>query len=268
MTGPRLRGLIAAVLVTVVVPGCGDQGGSNGPAAPDGQEIETARPGTLTAELDVPPPRGGDDLQGFEVDLVEELARRLGLEPGVDAVESGRALDELAAGDVDLVVPATRDAARDAEAALSAPYLPAGQSLTVARGSDIQSFDALTGQTVGAVRGASGAEYAGRRTDAARVRRYADLPDALDALRGGQVAGVVHDSAASRFAQRSDRAIEVVETAATGGDYRLAVGSDSDALLAAVDEALAEIKADGTYERIYRTWLDGRPPEEIVGADR
>lgn len=255
--------LLGWALTAALAAGCGGGGES---APPEELELETARPGVLTAALDVSP-QEGDDLEGFEVDLVEEIGRRLGLDAQVQEASPARAVGELGDGEVDLVAPAIREAGGDSKVALSAPYLPAGESLAVARGSDIQSFDDLTGQTVGVVGGARGADYARRKTDAARVRRYADLRDALNGLRGGRVAAVVHDSAATRFAERSDRAIEVVDVATTGGEYRLAVAPPSDALLAAVDEALAEIKADGAYERIYRTWLDGDPPEEIVAGE-
>ena len=261
MIGPRLVALVASVVVASVTAGCGEA--SRGSAPAGAQELETARPGALIVGLDVPFEVGGRE--GFEVDLVEEIGRRLDLEVRIEDTPSAAAVRELRRGKLDLVAPTSRVA--PGRGALSDPYLRAGRSLTVVQGSDIQSFEDLTGQTVGSAKGATGAAYARKETDAARVRSYADVERAFEALRAGQVAAVVHDRAASELAERSDRDLEIVETVPTDEIHRLVVDPDSEELLRAVDDALAEIRADGAYERIYSRWFDDEPSDEILGTE-
>ena len=55
--------------------------------------------------------------------------------------------------------------------------------------------------------------------------------------------------------------IRFVEPVPTGEQYGIAFPEDS-ALVEPVNEALAEIKADGTYERLYKKWF-GMPPEDV-----
>ena len=47
----------------------------------------------------------------------------------------------------------------------------------------------------------------------------------------------------------------------TGSQYGIAFPKESP-LIEPVNQALAEIKEDGTYEEIYKEWI-GRAPEEI-----
>nr|MBA3953602.1 transporter substrate-binding domain-containing protein [Rubrobacter sp.] len=61
--------------------------------------------------------------------------------------------------------------------------------------------------------------------------------------------------------EESDGALELVEVIPTGTQYGIAFPKESP-LVEPVNEALAEIKEDGTYEEIYEKWI-GRAPEEI-----
>jgi ABC-type amino acid transport substrate-binding protein len=59
----------------------------------------------------------------------------------------------------------------------------------------------------------------------------------------------------------SDGKLEIVQVIPTGEQYGIAFPKGSD-LRQDVNKALAEIKEDGTYEKIYKKWI-GRAPEEI-----
>ncbi|HEY0128785.1 MAG TPA: transporter substrate-binding domain-containing protein, partial [Rubrobacteraceae bacterium] len=94
------------------------------------------------------------------------------------------------------------------------------------------------------------------------IRTFDTAPDAFAALNNGQIDAVVNDLPVSQDeANNSGGDLEVVQVIPTGEQYGIAFPKDSD-LVAPVNKALAEIKEDGTYEKIYKKWI-GRAPEEI-----
>ena len=73
---------------------------------------------------------------------------------------------------------------------------------------------------------------------------------------------MIYDIAVAQDAvEKSEGELKMVEAIPTGEQYGIAFPKDSD-LVEPVNETLAEIKADGTYEEIYERWI-GVPPEEI-----
>ena len=136
--------------------------------------------------------------------------------------------------------------------------------MTVKRGSDIETVADLAGKTIGAQRGTAGAAYARDKVDAETVRPYDLIDDAFKALQAGQVEAVIYDFAVSKYQERSKKDLVVVQTIETDEEYGLAFAKDSQRLRSRVNSALARMKRDGTYTRIYRKWFEQDPPERIL----
>ena len=94
------------------------------------------------------------------------------------------------------------------------------------------------------------------------MRTYQQIDDALNALEAGQVDAVIHDFAITKFAERSRKALVVVQAIPTGEQYGLAFAKGRTGLRHAVNTALDQMKTDGTYARIYRKWLRSDPPQQ------
>lgn len=272
MRGTRLPALVAlALMAAQLAVACGgDDEGAGG--TPDGRQLGTNEPGKLVVGSDVPygpfeVGRAGN-YDGFDIDVVDEVAGRLGLQAEYEDASFDTIFRELAQGKLDMVASAVAiTPERQREVAFSSPYFRAEQSLTVAEGSDIQSLDDLAGQTVGAKDGSAGADFAEEETAASAVRRYAGIEDAFDALAAGEVAAVLSDSATSKLGAQSNPDLQVVQTRATNERYGLAMNEDAGALREAVNGILAEIEQDGTYARIYRKWFGEDPPENVLRTD-
>jgi ABC-type amino acid transport substrate-binding protein len=153
---------------------------------------------------------------------------------------------------------------REEQIDFSEPYFNADQSLMVQSDSDIRSTDDLADATVGVQIGTTGAAEAQRLQDEGQVgdvRTYNVVTDAFNALENGQVDAVINDFPVSADrASQSDGELEIVQNIPTGEQYGIAFPTDSE-LRQPVNEALAEIKEDGTYEEIYQKWFDEKPEE-------
>jgi polar amino acid transport system substrate-binding protein len=267
--GARIRLVIALVvaLATVgIAAGCGgDNGGDN--------EFGLIQEGTLTVGSDIPyaPFEFGNQppYKGIDIDLVNEIAKRLDLKPDVVDTPFDTIFRDLAQGKFDMVASSTTiTPERQKEVDFSDPYALADQSLMVKKGSTIKSADDLAGTTVGAQKATTGAAYAEDETDASTVRTYGEIADAFNALEAGQVEAVINDCPISKYAEKSYPDLQVVAALPTGENYGFAFQKGSTDLEDAVNEQIVKIKEDGTYDRIFTKYLAREPCRELPGASK
>jgi ABC-type amino acid transport substrate-binding protein len=237
-------------------------GETTGPAGVVGDEI------TVASNIAYPPfeysPKGRP--KGFDIDLMNEIGKRAGFEVEYENVRFDSILRGL---DTDLFNAAisamsiTKE--REQQIDFSDPYFNADQALLVASDSEVQSIDDLAEAPVGVQAGSTGQIKAEDLLDDEQIGEimpYRTIGDAFVALEGGKIAGVIYDlSAAHRKIVESGGEIRFVEPISTGEQYGIAFPKDSP-LVDPVNQALAEIKDDGTYEKLYKKWI-GMPPEEI-----
>ena len=146
------------------------------------------------------------DYEGFDVDIVNEIAKRLDLKAKFEKTPFDTIFRNLAQGKFDMVASAaTITPEREKTVDFSDPYFPADQSLMVKRGSDIKTVDDLDGKMVGAQLGTTGADYAKDKTKAKTVRTYDLIDDAFNALQAGQVEAVINDFPVSKYAERAQQ---------------------------------------------------------------
>ena len=269
------RSLFSATLILAIVlvlVGCsagteetfegGAPGETTGPVRVVDAEI------TVASNIAYPPfefsPQDGPE--GFDIDLMNEIADRAGFEVDYENVQFDGLIRGLDTDLYDAAISAmTITTAREQQVDFSDPYFNADQCLLVASHSDVESVDDLAEATVGVQLGTAGQIQAQELINAETVGQgmtFRTIEEAFAALQDGRVAGVIYDlSAAQKQVEASEGTLKIVETVPTGEQYGIAFPKDSD-LVAPVNEALAEIKADGTYEVIYERWI-GLPPEEI-----
>ena len=271
--GTRTRIAIALVgaLATVgIVAGCGG-GGDNTTTAGGGGggELGLITEGTLTIGSDIPYPpfeQGKPpDYTGFDVDLMDAIAKKLNLQPKWVDTAFGTIFSDEQAGKFDIVASSTTiTPAREKKVTFSDPYFKADQSLMVQKGSDLASTSDITSDTsIGVQEGTTGQDYAENKTDAT-VQAYAGIGTAFNALQAGQVDGVINDFAVSAFALKKYPELDVVQTIQTGESYGFPMQKENTALQDAVNGALKDLIADGTYEKIFEKWFSGeKPPKEF-----
>ena len=257
----RRRSLLASIIVLVatlaLAAGCGDDDGGGGGGG--GDNI----PSELTVGSDIPYPPfefGKPPYKGFDLDVVNAIAKRLGSRATFKKTPFDTIFRDLAQGKFDLVASATTITPERAKTVdFSDPYFPADQSLMVKRGSDIKGVDDLAGKTVGAQLATTGAAYAKDRTDAKTVRTYDLIDDAFNALEAGQVQAVINDCPVSKYAERAHEDLVVVQAIQTNERYGLAFRKGSNALREAVNRELARLRDSGELQRISDKWLGPEP---------
>jgi polar amino acid transport system substrate-binding protein len=240
----------------------------------DEPAVTTLTEGVLTIGSDIPfPPfefRENGELMGYDVDLVEEIASRLGLTTDWIEADFDTIFTALAAEQFDMVASATTITEERAEIVnFSSPYFRDEQVLTVnvAETPDIQSTaDLGEGDTVAVQRGTTGADWARENLEpqGVNVRAFPDAPDTYLALEAGNVTGVIFDFAASAEEVEVRENLEIVERLDTGEEYGFPINPANQELLAEVNRVLQEMLDDGTYQSIYDTWFPESPAGSVL----
>ncbi|HLE39216.1 MAG TPA: phosphate/phosphite/phosphonate ABC transporter substrate-binding protein [Acidimicrobiia bacterium] len=266
MRASRVLGLV--FVLALIVSACGDDDATTTTAATTTAASSLTRtPGVLTVGSDIPYPPFEDfdtasNVIGFDADLINEIATRLGLE--VDWIDTAfdTIFTQLATGQFDVVASATTiTPERALQVSFTEPYYNSQQGFTV--NTTLTPFingteDLGTGDSVAVQTGTTGADWA--TTNLAPlgvlVREFDVVGDAYNAVEGGQVTGVVSDEP-SAFVEIANReGLEIVEVIDTNEHYGFGVDPARTALLAQMNTALADMFADGTYQTIYDTWFE------------
>jgi len=276
----RNRFLIALIAMLAVFALFGAACGDDEPTTPAGDEEEADAPefatledGVLTVGSDIPYPpfefRRGGELIGLDIDLVNEIASRLGLETNIIDTGFDTIFTQLAGGRYDVVIAAsTITPEREEQVNFSDPYYNAQQSLTVNVNEtpDIQSVDDLSeGDVIAVQGGTTGKAWAeDNLPEGIEIRSFPEGPDGYTALEAGDVTGVINDEPTALAEIAGREGLELVQQIPTGESYGIAVDPENEELLDAINQVLAEIIEDGTYEDIYSRYEDLPPGGNIA----
>jgi polar amino acid transport system substrate-binding protein len=256
-------GLLAAACGggTPATPGAGD-----GEAACDPPPVRDS--GTLTVGAEFPyyePFMIGaqEDPTGFEGDLMDALAEKLGLG---SSTWVNIAFDQLYApgtkqfdvGVSQITITEERSQAVD----FSEPYFEANQGFLVRTDSqyaDATSIEDLKDAKFGVEAGTTGREFVQQQIQPTQALSEFDTTDVTaQALKTGTIDVQVIDVpiAIGIRDQSTDVELQVIGQAETGEEYGLAMEKDTP-LKPCVDQAITELKADGTLERLQNEYFPG-----------
>ena len=91
-----------------------------------------------------------------------------------------------------------------------------------------------------------------------RVVLFDNGNDATMALKNGKVDCVIIDNEPAKAFVAANEGLTILDTEYTNEDYAIGLGKDNTALQAALNKALAELKADGTIQSIIDKYIPSK----------
>lgn len=258
----------AAMVAALGLAGC--SGGSNSAAssASDNsaatKEMVLVEDGKLTVigSLDFPPfenlAEGGSEAEGFEVDLVKAMANQMGLAVDFQHQKFDSIIPMISAGGkADVGVSGftvTED--RKKEIDFTDVVIDSNQGIVVNPGSGYTSVNDLSGKTIATQSGTTGYDWAVENIPGANVVPYDEMTAVFSALQSNQADAIVADlPVVQYYVTNAYPNMSIIEEIPTGEQYAFVVSKDNPKLTQELNAALAQIKANGTYDEIYKKWF-------------
>ena len=222
---------------------------------------------TVGAEVGYPPfedfAEDGTTPIGYDVDIITEVAKRLGLEVNI----INTAWDGIFEGidvNYDCVCSAvTIDAKRKETMLFSTPYINNYQAIVVPTGSelDIKGFQDLDGLTIALQKETTSdilmSDYKSTGTIDVEIVANEKVTSCFTQLTNGEIDAVVVDStvADGYVAKEPDKYTIIFEDESEPEQFGIAVGLNNTPLQTAINEALAQMEADGFIQDTYDYWF-------------
>lgn len=250
------------VALLVALTGCGgDAAGQSGDTLRD-QDLVFENALTVCSDMPYEPFEYLENGQptGFDIDLVRPIAEKLDVQLDVidvtfDDITSGTVLNE---GQCDLAVSAiTISGERARVLDFSSPYFASKQALVAPQSSGLSSLEALAGQRVGVQADTTGEtflrDFAPQGT---KIVPFGDAAELTSALTDGGIEAAIFDNTVSSKIVEDNPGMSVMKEFDTGEQYGMAVQKDGNIpLLRTINDVLAELRANGEYDKIYKKYF-------------
>jgi polar amino acid transport system substrate-binding protein len=200
--------------------------------------------------------------EGIDVEIATAIAEKLGLELVVDDMGFDAALTAVQTGQTDIAmagITVTDDRLEVME--FSDSYATGIQSIIVKEDSPIETVDDLENASmIGCQKATTGYIYCSDTPENGgygedHVTAYDNGALAVMALVNDQVDAVVIDNAPAKEFVAANPGLKILDTEFAVEDYAIGFAKGNTALLDAVNEAMAELKADGTLQAIVDKYI-------------
>ncbi len=230
--------------------------------------IRTAVDGTFAPHA-FPNLQGGG-IQGFNVDLAQEIGKRLGRPIEITSTQFSGIIPALNAGTYDFVMaPVTATPERAQSMLFTEGYLDTDFRLITRRGdAPITDLASMRGKVVSVNRGSAYESWAKsmEATVGWRVEAFGTQTDAVQAVIAGRAVANVTAETVAAFAVKNNPQIKLDYLHKTGLVWAVPTRNGDTATRDMVENAIECIKKDGTMAKIYEKWFGIAPRPDSAAA--
>jgi len=260
------RGIIAALVVTLLGIGIGALRFSREDDDKAWERIFERGVLTVATDASYPPFAAVDEngaLFGFDIDLAEEIGRRLGVRAEFENIAYDALLSTLVSGRDDVVISAfVPQPARLREVSYTRPYFISGTAAVIRREGDARLTDDpaqwASGKTLSVEYGAGGEALArrwARRAPGVTVLPRPTAAEALQAVEAKDADAALVDAISAYDFLRAHPALILAGPPLESEPYVIAVSSQSPMLHRALENTLADMEADGALTGLKVKWF-------------
>jgi polar amino acid transport system substrate-binding protein len=198
---------------------------------------------------------------GFEIDLVKEVGKRLGMNVTVVNIPFNGLFAAVQSGQIDAAVSSITITKKRLESvSFAQPYYDSDQSLAVRANSDVKGLATMGGKVAAVDTGSTGDMWATQNKDKYKfsdIRRYEGLSPAMLDLAAGRIDGYVSDIPAVLYYIKDKPVYKVVERIPTGEQYSMMFAKNSP-LAEKVNAEITKLKEDGTLAKLHEKWFGAK----------
>ncbi|PWC53171.1 transporter substrate-binding domain-containing protein [Azospirillum sp. TSO22-1] len=199
---------------------------------------------------------------GFDIELVEAIAKELGATKGVEWVDIDfkGLIPGLLANRFDMIASAMyiTDERRQV-VGFSDTYYPGGLVIMVKAGNTaITGPEAIAGKTAAVQIGTKSVKFLKDNFPTVKVVEVETNAEMFGQVETGRTDFVVTGKPAAKLYAQTHPSVKVLDKQLTTEDYGFAMRKDNPELVAKVNAAIAKLKADGTYQKLVDKWFEAK----------
>ncbi len=251
--------MIVALAVTAFCA-CGDKnnGANNETTNPADVQTPVAEKLIMGTNAAFPPYEyyEGDKIIGIDAEVAALIADKLGMELEIKDMDFGGIISAVQNGVVNMgMAGMTVNEERLLSVDFSTSYAKGIQVVIVKENSGIATLDDLTGKLIGVQEATTGDIYSTDDFGEENVKRYTNGAAAVAALQSGIVDAVIIDNEPAKAFVAANDGLAILETAYAEEDYAIAIAKGNTDLLNKINNALAELTADGSIQAIVDKYI-------------
>ncbi len=256
------------VVLMLALAGCVETPTENGEEV-DSSLSDVLDAGVLEVGSDVPyPPMeyfdGQGNIIGFDVDVITEIAQRLGVTASIIDYDWKDIFDAVVSEEVDVIISSvtiTLDREEEYGIVFSNPYFQCGQVIIVNESSNITGPENLSGLVVGAQINTTSEQEALKYTNNSLVITYDNYTEYEDKgiiydLKNGTLDAIIVDYVVALNIVQDNPLLKIVGDHLTEEFFGIATKADNIALINAIDDAIKGMQQDGTLDTIEAKWTE------------
>ena len=258
--------LSVSVLSMGMLAGCGSSstGASATPTASESTEVspETTSSDNVivmgtNAEFEPFEYRDGLEITGFDVEIAKKVAEKLGKELVIEDMAFDSLIMALNSDKIDFIAAGmTATDERKTQVDFSDSYFNSQQMIIVkADDTSISTAEDLVGKKVGVQLGTTGDLFVSGTEGIAEIAQFQTGTLAVMDLKNGKIDAVVIDAEPAKKMIEGQSDLKLLDAPFIEEEYAIAVKKGDADVLTAINETLADIKADGTYDEIYTKYF-------------
>ena len=230
----KLMQVVGAVLLAAVC-GCGEQG---------------PKPIRMITEATFPPYEflRGQEIVGIDVEICRAVAQKLGRDFKAETVNFDSVIPAVISGKADLAaagITITEDRKQNVD--FSIPYVKTGIVVIFKKSNPFTTVDALKGKKIGVQAGTTSEAFVLEKLGQEPERSNSPA-EAVAGLKAGRCDFVIADIDPAKNCVKGEAELELSDFISSE-EYAVAIRKGQPELLKAINETIAEIKADGRLEK-------------------
>lgn len=209
-------------------------------------------------------------IQGFEMDLVQEIGKKLGMDVKIEKITFDGIIPAILSGTVDLgasgfsVTPE-----RGKRVLFCESFYKSGLTMLVPKDNKagITDFESLKGKRISVQIGTTAMAFAKKIPDA-QITTFDHCGDAVLNMTAGNADVVINDKPVTDYMLVTNKAIAAQTThlsPVNEADYfAMVVSKKNPELQAKINKALKELKAEGTFDKLNEKWFGVAADPELL----
>ncbi|MNW25829.1 Cystine-binding periplasmic protein precursor [compost metagenome] len=210
-----------------------------------------------------------NEVDGFDPDIAKEVAKRLGVKAEFTTQEFSGLIPSLQTSKFDVVASqVTITDERKQQIDFSDGYITNSVKIIVnSSNNDITKLEDFKGKTIGVGLGTNDESYLRNEVlpkyGPFEIKTYNDVITSLKDLDVGRIDATINNLYALKpLVDQNGFKIKAVGEPIKSDQPGIALRKDNPELRDAINQALADMKSDGTYETIFKKWFGEAPPAQ------